>query len=195
MDTEEPRLDLISAIGSQDSYLAVVSTLRSDGSPHSSLVNAAVVAHPVTGAQVGAFVTYGPVKLAHLRRRPALTLTWRSGWSWVSLDGTAQLAGPHDRLPGFDPDHLPGLLRAIFTAGGRAAPRLGHLRPHHGRTEPCRRPDQPDPGLHQRLLRTSGLCHVAARRPCGGGPARPGRGESRHPRPSSRAMTDGPRVH
>jgi len=108
---EELRLDLISAIGSQDSYLAVVSTLRSDGSPHSSVVNAAVVAHPVTGAQVGAFVTYGAVKLAHLRRRPALTLTWRSGWSWVSLDGTAQLAGPHDRLPGFDPDHLPGLLR------------------------------------------------------------------------------------
>ena len=120
MGTEDdgPQLDLISAIGSQDSYLAVVSTLRSDGSPHSSLVNAAVVAHPVTGAQVGAFVTYGPVKLAHLRRRPAVTLTWRSGWSWVSLDGTAQLAGPHDRLPGFDPDHLPGLLRDIFTAAG-----------------------------------------------------------------------------
>jgi len=58
-EDEEPRLDLISAIGSQDSYLAVVSTLRSDGSPHSSLVNAAVVAHPVTGARVGAFVTYG----------------------------------------------------------------------------------------------------------------------------------------
>ena len=67
---EQPRLDLISAIGSQDSYLAVVSTLRSDGSPHSSLVNAAVVAHPVTGAQVGAFVTYGPVKLAHLGADP-----------------------------------------------------------------------------------------------------------------------------
>jgi len=72
MDTEGQRLDLISAIGSQDSYLAVVSTLRSDGSPHSSVVNAAVVAHPVTGVQVGAFVTYGPVKLAHLRRRPSL---------------------------------------------------------------------------------------------------------------------------
>ncbi len=117
---EELRLDLISAIGSQDSYLAVVSTLRSDGSPHSSVVNAAVVAHPVTGAQVGAFVTYGPVKLAHLRRRPALTLTWRSGWSWVSLDGTAQLAGPHDRLPDFDPDHLPGHLHRH---GRRARPR------------------------------------------------------------------------
>jgi len=73
-EDEEPRLGLISAIGSQDSYLAVVSTLRSDGTPHSSLVNAAVVAHPMAGAQVGAFVTYGPVKLAHLRRRPALTL-------------------------------------------------------------------------------------------------------------------------
>jgi len=72
-EDEEPRLGLISAIGSQDSYLAVVSTLRSDGTPHSSLVNAAVVAHPMAGAQVGAFVTYGPVKLAHLRRRPAPT--------------------------------------------------------------------------------------------------------------------------
>ncbi len=119
---DPPALDLISAIGSQDSYLAVVSALRSDGTPHSSVVNAAVVAHPVTGAQVGAFVTYGPVKLAHLRRRPALTLTWRSGWSWVSLEGTAQLAGPHDRLPGLDPAHLPGLLRAIFTAAGGEHP-------------------------------------------------------------------------
>ncbi len=58
-EVEGPRLDLISAIGSQDSYLAVVSTLRSDGSPHSSLVNAAVVTHPVTRTQVGAFVTGG----------------------------------------------------------------------------------------------------------------------------------------
>jgi len=57
-----------------------------------------------------------------LRRRPALTLTWRSGWSWVSLDGTAQLAGPNDRLSGLDPDHLLGLLRAIFTAAGGQHP-------------------------------------------------------------------------
>ncbi len=117
-----PALDLITAIGSQDSYLAVVSTLRSDGTPHSSLVNAAVLAHPVTGAQVGAFVTYGPAKLAHLRRRPALTLTWRSGWSWVSLDGTAHLAGPDDPLPGLDPDDLPTLIRNIFTAAGGQHP-------------------------------------------------------------------------
>ena len=122
-----PALDLITAIGSQDSYLAVASTLRSDGTPHSSLVNAAVVAHPVTGAQVGAFVTYGRVKLAHLRRRPALTLTWRSGWSWVSLDGTAQLAGPHDPAARFRPRPPPGLAPGHLHRRGRAAPRLGHL--------------------------------------------------------------------
>ena len=105
---DEPRIDLISAIGSQDSYLAVVSTLRSDGTPQFSLVNAAVMTHPVTGAQVGAFVTYGPGKLAHLRRRPALTLTWRCGWSWVSLDGTAQLAGPARSAARARPRPAPG---------------------------------------------------------------------------------------
>ena len=54
-----------------DSFLAVVTTLRRDGTPHSSLVNAAVVSHSVGGAPVGAFVTYGPAKLPHLRCRPA----------------------------------------------------------------------------------------------------------------------------
>ncbi len=64
----------------------------------------------------------GAAKLAHLRRRPALTLTWRSGWSWVSLDGIAHLAGPDDPLPGLDLVDLPTLLRSIFTAAGGQHP-------------------------------------------------------------------------
>lgn len=108
----------VDEIGRRDSYLAVVSTLRRDGTTHASLVNAGLLPHPVTGETVAAFVTYGPVKLAHLRARPVTTLTWRAGWSWVGLDGTTELAGPEDGLPGFDPARLPGLLRDVFTAAG-----------------------------------------------------------------------------
>lgn len=112
-------LGLVDEIGSRDSYLAVVTTLREGGTPHSSLVNAGLVAHPVTGSRVAAFVTAGPaVKLRHLRRRPAVTLTWRAGWSWVSVDGEAELAGPDDPLPGLAPERLPALLREVFTAAG-----------------------------------------------------------------------------
>src|SRR4051794_5922784 len=102
-------LDLVNEIGGEDSYLAIVSTIRADGTPHSSLVNAGLLPHPVTGETVAAFVTYGPAKLAHLRARPSCTLTWRAGWRWVSVDGDAVVAGPDDALAGFDAAGLPQL--------------------------------------------------------------------------------------
>jgi hypothetical protein len=42
----------------------------------------------------------------------------RAGWEWASAEGPAEIAGPDELLPGFDPDGLPGLLRDVFTAAG-----------------------------------------------------------------------------
>lgn len=102
-----------------DNGLAVVSTLRSDQTIQASLINAGILDHPATGEPVLGFVTYGRVKLANLRVRPALTLTFRDGWRWATVEGHAELAGPDDR-----PDWLTGteqlrlLLREVFAACG-----------------------------------------------------------------------------
>ena len=104
------------ALSRDDHGLAVVSTLRADRTIQASLVNAGVVTHPATGAEVLAFVTYGRVKLANLRARPQLAVTFRNGWSWATVEGTAELAGPDD--PGLSPDRVRLLLREIFTAAG-----------------------------------------------------------------------------
>lgn len=50
-------------IARRDQYLAVVSTLRSDGTIQSSVVNAGVLPHPIGGAEVIGFVTYGPTEI------------------------------------------------------------------------------------------------------------------------------------
>ena len=74
-------------IGSRDRFLAVVSTVRADGSVQSSVVNAGVLTHPIGGAEVVGFVTYGKAKLANLRARPQLTVTFRAGWEWAAVEG------------------------------------------------------------------------------------------------------------
>ena len=85
----------------------------------STLVNAGPLLHPGTGAQVLGFVTYGRVKLANLRARPQVTVTFRHGWQWASVEGRADLAGPDDEQPWVDrPDALAQLLRDVFTAAG-----------------------------------------------------------------------------
>lgn len=98
--------------------LIVVATARADGTIQSSVVNAGVVPHPVSRIETIAFVTYGPAKLAHLRARPWATVTVRSGWRWVTVEGDVEIAGPDDPLPGLDDAELPGLLRSIFRAAG-----------------------------------------------------------------------------
>lgn len=99
--------------------LCVVSTTRADGSVQSSVVNAGVLEHPVTGLQVVGFVVRdGTRKLDNLRARPRATIVVRVGWQWASAEGPVELAGPGDPLPGFTADALPGLLRAVFTAAG-----------------------------------------------------------------------------
>ena len=64
------------------------------------------------------FVTYGKAKLTHLRHRPQVTVTFRSGWEWVAVEGRAELIGPDDPRPDVDPEQLRLLLRQVFTAAG-----------------------------------------------------------------------------
>ncbi|HEY3834094.1 MAG TPA: TIGR03618 family F420-dependent PPOX class oxidoreductase [Acidimicrobiia bacterium] len=98
--------------------LMVVSTARADGTIQSSLVNAGALAHPISGEQVLAFVTYGATKLRNLRARPQITLTARASWQWAAVEGTAEIIGPDDPHRGVDADQLRLLLRDIFTAAG-----------------------------------------------------------------------------
>jgi PPOX class probable F420-dependent enzyme len=99
--------------------LAVVSTLRSDGSVHNAVVNAGVTTHPLTGEEVVGYVALGrALKLRHLRARPRATLTWRVGFRWQSVEGAVTLIGPDDPLEGFDPADLPQLLRDVYLSTG-----------------------------------------------------------------------------
>ena len=99
--------------------LCVVSTLRAAGTIQSSVVNAGVLAHPVTGATVVAFTTRGgTAKLANLRARPRSTVVIRVGWQWAAAEGPVEIVGPDDPLPGFPLEALAGLLRHVFAAAG-----------------------------------------------------------------------------
>jgi PPOX class probable F420-dependent enzyme len=111
-------LDRFAVLAAKERGLVVVSTLRADGTIQSSLVNAGVLAHPLTGVPALGFVTYGKVKLTNLRARPQLTATIRSGWTWATVEGTATLVGPDDPAAGIDGDRLRLLLREVFTAAG-----------------------------------------------------------------------------
>jgi PPOX class probable F420-dependent enzyme len=115
-------LEAVVELAREEHGLAVISTLRADGTIQSSVVNAAVMAHPLTpgaaGKTVVGFVTYGPVKLANLRARPQLTTTFRSGWRWAAVEGTAQIIGPDDPHPDVDAERLRVLLREVFQAAG-----------------------------------------------------------------------------
>ncbi|WP_433429869.1 TIGR03618 family F420-dependent PPOX class oxidoreductase [Nonomuraea sp. CA-141351] len=110
--------DEVAALGRAESGLAVISTLRAAATIQTSVVNVAFMSHPLTGAQVAAFVTYGKVKLANLRLRPQMTVTVRSGWQWAAVEGTAELVGPDDPHPAVDAERLRLILREIFTAAG-----------------------------------------------------------------------------
>lgn len=112
-------LDEAATLAADESGLAVVATLRGDGTIQSSLVNAGVVDHPSTGERVLAYVTYGRVKLGNLRSRPQTAVTFRKGWQWATVEGRAELVGPDDPQPWLpDADRLRLLLREVFAAAG-----------------------------------------------------------------------------
>ena len=108
----------VQTIARGDSCLAFVSTLRADGTIQSSLVNAGVMKHPLTGIEVVAFVTYGRAKLSNLRARPQVNVAFKAGWQWVAVEGTAEIVGPDDPHPDVDPDRLRTVLRDVFSAAG-----------------------------------------------------------------------------
>jgi len=102
-----------------DHGLVVVSTVRDDGTINSSVVNAGVLPHPVTGqAVVGMVLRGGTRKLDHLRKRPYANVVVRAGWQWAAAEGRTELAGPDDPMPGIDAERPRLLLREIFTAAG-----------------------------------------------------------------------------
>jgi PPOX class probable F420-dependent enzyme len=111
-------LEDVQRIAAEDHYLAVVATTRKDGSIQASVVNAGVLPHPVSDRPVVGLVTYGRAKLANLRRRPAATVVFRSGWQWVAVEGSCDIIGPDDPFTGFEPSAVPDLLRAVFRAAG-----------------------------------------------------------------------------
>jgi PPOX class probable F420-dependent enzyme len=111
-------LDEVMELAGREQYLAVVATLRADSTIQSSLVNAGALDHPSTGRPVLAFVTYGAAKLRNLRARPQLAVTFRSSWSWATVEGNAELIGPNDLHPDVDAEQLRVLLRDVFTAAG-----------------------------------------------------------------------------
>jgi PPOX class probable F420-dependent enzyme len=111
-------LDSFSVIARQVSGLAVVATVRADATVQCSLVNAGVLASPIDGREVLAFVTYGRAKLANLRARPQVTLTAYSGWQYATVEGAALIVGPDDPHPDVDAERLRVLLREVFTSAG-----------------------------------------------------------------------------
>src|SRR5687768_2296691 len=95
-----------------DHGLSVVVTRRADHTPHTTVVNAGVVPHPLTGDRVVAFVTAGGTrKLAHLRADPTIAVVVRAGWQWTAVEGRAELVGPDDVHPHVDDERLRQLLR------------------------------------------------------------------------------------
>jgi PPOX class probable F420-dependent enzyme len=102
-----------------DHGLVVVSTSRADGTIQSSVVNAGVLDHPLTGQPVVGLVAAGTSRrLVNLRERPRATVVIRAGWRWAGAEGPVDLAGPDDPLGDVAGDRLRVLLREIFTAAG-----------------------------------------------------------------------------
>jgi PPOX class probable F420-dependent enzyme len=96
----------------------VISTIRRDGSVQSSVVNAGVLPHPVTGNPVVGLVAAGRTKLRNLRADPRCTIVARGGWRWAAVEGIAEIIGPDDLHPEVDGERQRVLLRDIFKAAG-----------------------------------------------------------------------------
>jgi len=112
-------VERFAALVSSDGGLAVVSVVRQGPQVHSSVANAGVLDHPLTGEKVvGLVIAGGARKLGYLRVQGRATVTLRAGWGWATAEGPIELIGPDDPAPGIDPERLRLLLREIFTAAG-----------------------------------------------------------------------------
>jgi PPOX class probable F420-dependent enzyme len=112
-------LDDVAALAATNGHLAIVATVRADESNQATLVNAGVTTHPVTSRKVLAFVAIGGgAKLANLRARPSVAVTFHRDYQWITVEGSAELAGPDDTGLGLSAEQLAGLLRTIFSDAG-----------------------------------------------------------------------------
>ena len=110
-------LDRARELSAREHGLAVTVTQRTDRTPRASVVNAAVISHPLTGELVVSFVSLGSArKLDDLRARPDATVVFRSGWNWVAVEGPAQLVGPDDPLEGLNAPGVGRLIKTIYAA-------------------------------------------------------------------------------
>lgn len=99
--------------------LATVSLVLPNGSAHASVVNAGVMAHPVSGVPVVGFVVRGDsYKLRRIRQDNRVTISFRVSWNWAAAVGEADIIGPNDNFDGFDPAQVPQLVRDVFVAAG-----------------------------------------------------------------------------
>jgi PPOX class probable F420-dependent enzyme len=111
-------LDEVMELAKLEHYLAVVATLRDDLTIQASLVNAGAMLHPITGEPTIAFVTYGVTKLRNLRARPQVSITYRSSWTWATVEGLAEIIGPDDPNSLIDGERYRLLMREVFVAAG-----------------------------------------------------------------------------
>jgi PPOX class probable F420-dependent enzyme len=123
-----------------DHGLCVFSTLRADGALQSTVVNAGVLPHPLTGGRVVGLVAAGGTrKVRNLRADPRCTIVVRAGWQWAAVDGTAQIVGPDDGAPDVDAEVLRRLLREIFEDSSEPPPRSAQHRTAQASDEDYRR--------------------------------------------------------
>lgn len=116
-----PTTEDVRAFLSTETGLATVSTTQRDGRVLSSVINAGVIDHPVTGEVCVALVSRGnAARLGHIRRGSQVTVSVRRGWSWVSVTGPADLIGPADPHSDVDDEAQRLLLREIYQAAGGA---------------------------------------------------------------------------
>jgi hypothetical protein len=110
-------LDDVERLASGDSYLAVFTVARPNGTVQASVVSAGVLADPVDGsAGVAAVVGGGSRKLELLRQVGRATLVFKTGWEWAAVSGPVRLVGPDDGTDlGLD---VPALIRSVFRAAG-----------------------------------------------------------------------------
>jgi PPOX class probable F420-dependent enzyme len=119
MLSAEQGLSRINELGARDNFLAVVVTIQPSGEPSTSVVNAGVVPHPLTGEPTVALVSRGgTAKLANLRQNPTAALVFRAGWEWIGVHGPAEVVGPDDPMAGLDAERLRILLRDVYHAAG-----------------------------------------------------------------------------
>jgi hypothetical protein len=117
-------------VARDDNGLCVLSTVRQNGDVQSTVVNAGVIAHPVTGHRVVALIAdRNSRKVAHLRAAPKATVVARASWNWTTVEAQAELVDSPDESRKADTDAFRRLLCEVSAAaiGGTAGEWREHV--------------------------------------------------------------------